>query len=49
MFGTINWNPLSINTDLSDMVTTEVTANERRTAVHELFHVLGFTNPAIRT
>ena len=44
--GRINWTPNNINVDPSQMSTTSIVAQERRTALHELFHVLGFANPA---
>jgi hypothetical protein len=43
--GRLNWSPSFLNVTSNDAVAIRVAADERRTALHELLHLLGFENP----
>ena len=43
--GTFNWVPKYIKTDAASLLSNSIAASERRTAVHELTHLLGFESP----
>ena len=41
----LNWVPKYLRTSPGDILSNSIAADERRTAVHELVHLLGFENP----
>ena len=43
--GTLNWVPKYLKTDAGSQLSNSIAANERRTALHEITHLLGFENP----
>ena len=45
--GVMNWVPRHISSDAGSSLSISIAGDERRTALHELMHLLGFQNPAI--